>query len=445
MKTFANYLTILLTAVLSAGCSKDNTGYNAEIAVEIYENGDRLNVNVNIRNANPNDVSQCGLYWVSGYGEMYYFTTENANHISTGGGQRAYTFEIFPWDGMSAYFSDGIIDCNVGVRAYAYFGDYYVPSEIKIDKYLCPVRVELDRISTVEGSNLVVNGSITAIDGVEVIERGVYWTEGTKTENIDDYNKITAGSGNGNFSVSVPVQDLTKFHKAFAYATTNLGTVYSVDQLFNISNNLTVSIRSDYSGLTHEKATMYASCRSDYPELFPVLERGFCYVNMHTTPNVTPTIHNETFKVEPGMGDFTGTLRGLSPGAAYKVRAYVVTAKETRYSPNYVVLPLYFPQVFLPNLSATTVDQRDLAAGKIILNAVTYPGEYPTLERGFCYTDNFTEPFIDDNRTVVPGTVFGNYNVVLENLPPGTYVFKAYAINEVGIGYSQFRETVTIP
>ncbi|MCX7736708.1 MAG: SBBP repeat-containing protein [Candidatus Kapabacteria bacterium] len=75
---------------------------------------------------------------------------------------------------------------------------------------------------------------------------------------------------------------------------------------------------------------------------------------------------------------------------------------------------------------------------------VTDDNGSPVTQRGICWSIYNSNPTIDDYITS-EGTGLGEFNSIISNLPPGTTIFfRAYGINEAGIGYGDVL-TLTTP
>lgn len=151
-----------------------------------------------------------------------------------------------------------------------------------------------------------------------------------------------------------------------------------------------------------------------------------------------PNINDGRLILEGGEGVFSGTITGLSPGAAYKVCAYAINSfDEVFYASSYVTLPMYLSSTFVPKCMIYTDYTDDPnATGVVVLKGeVIQDYGYYASERGFCYTTDGSTPTIADKK-IPSGEGLGVFSETISGLPPGTYTFKAYGINSAGIGYS---------
>lgn len=70
---------------------------------------------------------------------------------------------------------------------------------------------------------------------------------------------------------------------------------------------------------------------------------------------------------------------------------------------------------------------------------VTDDGGSPVTERGICYLEGVGAPTIEGAHEKA-GSGKGNFSVVLQDLSTGTYSYRAYAVNSVGISYGEVKE-----
>jgi hypothetical protein len=86
----------------------------------------------------------------------------------------------------------------------------------------------------------------------------------------------------------------------------------------------------------------------------------------------------------------------------------------------------------------------DLAAD-FIDSQVVNGGTLPVTERGIVFSDTNPIPDIDDRKVISPTTGLGGYNLPLTGLDSVTnYYVRAYAINELGVGYGEVATFATV-
>lgn len=171
--------------------------------------------------------------------------------------------------------------------------------------------------------------------------------------------------------------------------------------------------------------------------------RGFVY-KLYTEGINAPTLTDGTSVAgENNENDnFVGVIKeNILPETAYIIRAYATNSDhKTGYSQPMTVTT---NQLQVPSL--TTRDASDLTAYSAMLHATFLSDNgFKVTERGFCYSAESQTPTIDHPR--VRSELEGNdFTASISGLEPSkTYYYRAYAINEKGIGYGETKE-FTLP
>lgn len=162
-------------------------------------------------------------------------------------------------------------------------------------------------------------------------------------------------------------------------------------------------------------------------------ERGFVY-----SLNSMPTFENMIAKVTSPVTDdtkFSYSLKGLSIGETYYVRAYATNDIGIAYSTNEIN---FTTKPTLPDVSTLDIVDADIENGTATFRGdINSIGEPAYTERGFVY-GTIPEPTIYDNKVVATGSgVVGSYSIYMTNLPQTTYYVRAYAMNQGGVTYGE--------
>ena len=88
-------------------------------------------------------------------------------------------------------------------------------------------------ISSITANTANGGGSVTSDGGAPVTERGICWS--TKSSPTVSDNKITNGTGTGNFTCSLTGLNQGSTYNVRAYATNSAGTTYGIAQTFTTS------------------------------------------------------------------------------------------------------------------------------------------------------------------------------------------------------------------
>jgi uncharacterized protein (TIGR02145 family) len=85
-----------------------------------------------------------------------------------------------------------------------------------------------------------------------------------------------------------------------------------------------------------------------------ITERGFCY-----STEVNPTISNNKISIGTGIGNFSGSLTGLTTFIKYYVRAFATNSAGTGYGSEIMFMTIAPDIVFNPNLTYGTITDID--------------------------------------------------------------------------------------
>ncbi len=174
-------------------------------------------------------------------------------------------------------------------------------------------------------------------------------------------------------------------------------------------------------------------------------ERGFVYGN---TQN--PTIETAS-KISLAVNEENGyscSLKELTYGDKYYVRAFAINAVGTAYSTNQ---ESFTTVATLPTVSMYSVDNLNADNKTAILHgSIDSPGDPAYEEKGFVYCKDKNTPTLSDKYVKVSGTEKGTYEIQISDIElKSVYYARAYAKNDGGVAYSdasvQFSLSGTSP
>ena len=172
-------------------------------------------------------------------------------------------------------------------------------------------------------NSATVGGNVTNDGGAEVTERGIVYatTQNPTTAN----NKVTNGSGLGEFTCNLTdLQDGTIYY-ARAYAVNEKGTSYGEEVSFMTkAKTIATIITSQATNITSTSAIIGGDVTDDGG--FNVTERGVVY-----STSKSPTTANTKVTNGNGLGKFMCNLTNLQYETTYYVRAYAINEKGTAY------------------------------------------------------------------------------------------------------------------
>jgi hypothetical protein len=157
-----------------------------------------------------------------------------------------------------------------------------------------------------------------------------------------------------------------------------------------------------------------------------LIERGICF-----SQDSIPTISDEHVASGNTEGDFSAQISGLTRNTAYRARAYAINEIGVAYG-NLVVFTTKVLDTIpsLTTLQATEITPSSARVG----GEITSDGGNEILERGICFSLEAAPDTSD--AFVTTGGGDAPYSEFLTGLEDGaTYFARAYAINDIGIGY----------
>ena len=199
-------------------------------------------------------------------------------------------------------------------------------------------------------------------------------------------------------------------------------------EAFKVAPTVTIGAIADITSLS---ATASGSVAADGGAA--VTARGICW----SATNQTPTTADGNVANGTGLGNFTGSLGGLSPGTTYYVSTYATNSIGIAYSIASIFKTLALAPVItttdLSNITTTTA-----TCGGNISN----DGGSPVTSRGVCWSTN-QNPTIADSKTS-DGIGIGSFTSSITNLVSGAiYYFRAYATNSINTTYGNQVTTAT--
>ena len=272
--------------------------------------------------------------------------------------------------------------------------------------------------------NVVYNG------GTALMARGfVYGPAHNPT--LED-NFTVDGITQGAFSSTVTNLSATMTYYVRAYATNSVGTVYGEEVSFVSSTTPPAVTTNEVTSISYTSA----SCGGDVPFSggAAVSAKGLCYgLTEH------PTINDNVIPGGVGVGSFTGNLTGLTANTTYYVRAYATNSVGTNYGEERVFSTLSYAIPTVAAVAPSDITYYTFTCG----GNVTDEGSYPVTSRGICYSTAPMPTLADNYESLGSGT--GIFSTTILGLSPSTtYYIRAYAINQMGMAYSEQMTVTTL-
>jgi len=155
-----------------------------------------------------------------------------------------------------------------------------------------------------------------------------------------------------------------------------------------------------------------------------VAARGVCW-----SLSQSPTTSDNKTSDGAGIGSFTSTITGLTPGITYYMRAYATNSIGTAYGNQLSLTAL----AIIPTLTTTAIT--DISATSATSGGnITSDGGATIISRGVCWSTNQT-PTIANSKTVETSGLSIFTSSVIGLNPSTTYYVRAYATNSSGTAY----------
>ena len=289
-----------------------------------------------------------------------------------------------------------------------------------------PVITVTTSVGAITTTSATSGGSVTSDGGASVTARGVCWN--TSANPTIANSKTVDGNGTGTFVSSLTGLTPGTVYYVRAYATNSVGTSYGVEVSFTTVAATSLPVldaTTAASNITTTTATSGGNITSDGGA--PVTLRGVCW-----STNTNPTITDPKTNNGSGIGTFTSSLTGLTPGTVYYVRSYATNSVGTAYGVQAVFTTT--PSLGLPTLGPTSpitaiTNISAMSGGNVISD-----GGIGLTARGVCWSV-FPGPTVGGWSTN-NGTGIGAFTSNITGLSPNTvYYVRAYATNPIGTGY----------
>ena len=319
-------------------------------------------------------------------------------------------------------------DATYYVRAFATneAGTVY-GEQIKIQTLDGMAVVKIGEVADITATEASVNATVVSDCDIRVTARGVCWS--TKQYPTIEDAHTTTGKGLGAFTSNLSDLEYDQQYYVRAYATNETGTAYSEQIKFVTKDGLPSVTTANVTNISAVRATCGGEVTDD--GTLTVTACGVCYGTSQK-----PTIEGAHTKDGKGLGTFTSNLKDLKDKTTYYVRAYATTDAGTTYGEQ---------RTFKTENGIPVVELAEL--GVPTANSITCKGEVTgdggvtVSERGFCYSTSQYPSNTDAHVAVGDG--IGEFNGTLTGLEINTkYYVRAYAINSLGVGYSE-QQTFT--
>lgn len=242
-------------------------------------------------------------------------------------------------------------------------------------------------------------------------------------------------TGDKVFTVTVPQLNAgTTYYYRYLVLVSDKTFTMDLDH-FTTSNVILPSVETlDVTDITGESAVLSGIILDDFG--INVMEYGFCWAS-HDMPDM-----NDSVAVcRTGTDVFSTRIQGLQPSTDYYVRAFAKNVNGVAYGES----KSFQTGILLTAPVVNTLNAHLLTPNSVSCDIeVVSDGGSDVVERGVCYGTNDQQLTVNNEHLAAETIGIGEFSIVVENLGTGkTYFFRAYAINDKGVGYGEILSVTT--
>lgn len=303
-------------------------------------------------------------------------------------------------------------------------------------------RVIINALTDIQQTEATIDAEVVSDGGGTLTERGLCWSDSSTTPDIYGSHLPSAPAQLGQYTVNIQNLHAGTTYYVRAYATNEIGTAYSdtlvietapkdePPQVLTYGANNVTDVTADVSGSVISEGTQ------------PVTSRGIVISTTNQTPEIDDNDVSVYLDSGQGLGSFIKSFDNLTPSTTYYYRAFAISRVDTAYG-EVMSFSTKGVQSNPPTVVTDATVRNLTSSGATIGGTVTNNGGGTIRERGVCLSTGST-PTISDTVLVDSQAVLGTYYVNATGLVANTtYYFRAYAINEAGVGYGDIYSFTT--
>lgn len=290
-----------------------------------------------------------------------------------------------------------------------------------------------------------VNGSISFSAGTEIAECGfIYSTLSSFPDDGSTVAPLPAPTSSTFYEIELTGLEPSTQYYYCIYAGNGYNNVRSEPATFTTDADGTPALATVTNTATTESSiSVQGSVTDDGGH--DLIYLGFCYKQVETGDASLPDAEGNGSVVSIPVAEsesFSTTLTGLTPGAAYIIRAYATNALGIGYS---TAITVVTSSDNVPVVSAVTTSE--LTATSIHAEATLQDtGSSEVTQVGFCWSTESSLPTIDSNSHAEATLQMSDnsFSLDITGLSPNTtYYIRAYAVNSFGPGYGEVYRFTT--
>lgn len=350
---------------------------------------------------------------------FYYSTRENPAEggirVAAQGNGADFAYELTGLSGGTTYYVCSFATNEIGTT-------YGETITFTTAQPTTPPTLSVTTVSNIGETAATLTAEITHDGGLDITEKGFYYSSTNSSPTAADNQAVSAASGNTLTATLNSLEPHTTYYVR-AYAINAKGTGLGAVQQFTTADDRTAPIvqTGTASAIGENSATLSASITADGGS--PVTAKGF-YYGTNNNPATDGTRVNAT-----GEGnDFSVDLTGLRAGTTYYFCAFaenevgVSYGQTQQFSTN---IALAVPAVGATTVSAITTTTASASA------TITSTGGADVTEKGFYISLN-NPPTASDQR-ILSMAAGNEITADLSGLQPNTrYYIRAFATNSEG-------------
>lgn len=301
--------------------------------------------------------------------------------------------------------------------------------------------ISLEAVKNVAYNGATLSGTIVSVGYSKINRYGFCWSSQSEEPVLEENNFTDMGDCSTPMEVEGTITGLkteTKYYVRM-YAENNEGVAYS-----NVLSFTTTKLPTLPSVETKEMTNVEGNTATANGAVTNLGNVNAVSQHGHIWGETKELTVNLPTKTELGELDapaaFSSDLTDLSLNHNYYVCAYATNEKGTAYG-KVIQFKTTMGDLTLPTVTKVSVSGIT-SEGATLQSRITDEGKGTIAECGFCWGTK-TEPTIEQESVSCEptGNVFGTK---IEKLKDGTkYFVRAYAVNELGVGYSEVTEFTT--
>jgi uncharacterized protein YjiK len=305
-----------------------------------------------------------------------------------------------------------------------FYSDFikYIPIE--------PVSVKTLSVNDIGIRTAIASGEITSNGNDTIKMAGICY--GLAPNPDTSGLKVKTESAAWSFQLSLTDLQPNTYYYARAFAINDAGISYGSQANFTTRVGFPEIVTDTVTLITDSSAFLTASFA--LPGGGTVLEAGFYWAT-----NQNPEQGGSFISLRPDNKQFSVQIKGLDPNVLYYVKAFASNEAGVAYSKNY-----QFRTLLRVPLVLTSPFQETTASTSILSGEVIDEGGGTVTKRGICWSRS-PEPDTTFSIRAV-GNGIGGFSCFLENLSNNTtYYYRAFALNQRGVGYGKSLTFTTRP